>query len=110
MKTVDQISRGVADFYDKEIRPSLSGFKAVAYGLVVGRVASRLPILLEQYADVLAPMGIVKDGMVDAEGLAAELRTQMEKSGGSLSIPIMGDTFTFKPHDVDTLMRCIERA
>lgn len=110
MKTVEQISRGVADFYDKEVRPSLSGWKAVAYGVAVGRLANGLPGLIEQYASVLVPLGIVKDGMVDVEGLASELRSQMEKNGGTLSIPVMGDTFTFKPHDIDALMRCIERA
>ena len=110
MKTVDQISRGVANFYDTEVRPSLSGFKAIAYGVAVGRIAGRLPALMEQYASVLAPLGVVENGMVDVEGLATELRSQMEKNGGALSIPIMGDVFTFKPHDVDTLLRCIERA
>lgn len=110
MKTVDQISRGVANFFDTEVRPSLSGWKAIAYGVAVGRIAGRLPVLMEQYAAVLSPLGIVQDGMVDVEGLATELRSQMEKSGGVLNIPIMGDVFTFKPHDVDTLVRCIERA
>lgn len=110
MKTVDQVSRGVADFFDTEIRPSLSGFKAIAYGVAVGRVASRLPALLEQYAAILAPMGVVQDGKVDVEGLATELRKQMEKSGGEMKVTILGDTFTFKPHDVDNLIRHIERA
>lgn len=110
MKTVDQISRGVASFYDTEVRHSLSGWKAIAYGVAVGRVASRLPVLMEQYAAILAPLGIVQDGKVDAEGLAAELRKQMEKSGGALTFSIMGDAFTFKPTDVDALMHHIERA
>lgn len=48
--------------------------------------------------------------MIDAEGLAAELKKQMERNGGALSVPIMGDVFTFKPADVDNLMRHIERA
>ena len=110
MKTVDQISRGVASFYDEEVRPSLSGWKAIAYGVAVGRVASRLPVLMEQYAAILVPMGIVQDGKVDAEGLAAELRKQMEKSGGTLAFNVMGDTFAFKLSDVDALMHHIERA
>ena len=110
MKTVDQVSRGVANFFDTEVRPSLSGWKAIAYGVAVGRIAKGLPRLMEQYAAILVPLGIVEDGMVDVEGLAAELRSQMEKSGGELTIPIMGDAFTFKPHDVDSLARHIERA
>ena len=43
MKTVDQVSRGVANFFDTEVRPSLSGWKAIAYGVAVGRIAKGLP-------------------------------------------------------------------
>ena len=110
MKSVDQISRGVANFYDAEVRPSLSGGKQILYGIAVGRIAANAPKLIEQYAPILSPLGILQDGMIDAEGLAAELRNQMARSGGQLNVPIMNDTFIFKPQDVDTLMRHIERA
>lgn len=110
MKTVDQVSRGVASFFDEEVRPSLSGWKAIAYGLAVGRIAKGLPNMMEQYAAFLVPLGIVENGMVDVEGLAAELRSQMEKNGGELRFRVMGDEFAFKAHDVDSLMRHIERA
>ena len=110
MKTVDQVSRGAANFFDEEVRPSLQGWKAIAYGVAIGRMASRLPQIIERYAGVLDMLGVVKDGQIDIEGLAAELRTQMQRSGGELVVPIVGDTFTFKPHDVDNLIRHIERA
>lgn len=110
MKTVDQVSRGAASFFDEEVRPSLQGWKAVAYGVVVGRVLASLPQMVEQYAAILSPLGIYRDGMIDAEGLASELRSQMAKSDGKLVIPIMKDVFTFTPNDVDSLMRHIERA
>ena len=110
MKTVDQFSRGVANFFDAEVRPSLSGWKAIAYGIAVGRLAANAPQLLERYAPVLRAMGILRDGMIDVEGLGAELKEQMRKGDGELSIQIMGDAFTFKPSDVDTLLRHIERA
>lgn len=110
MKTVDQVSRGVANFYDTEVRPSLSGGKAILYGIAVGRAAANAPQLIEQYAAILTPLGLLKDGMVDAEGLGAELKDQMQRSGGALTIQVMGDTFTFRESDVDALMRCIERA
>ena len=110
MKTVDQVSRGVADFYDTEVRPSLVGWKGIAYGLVIGRAAANMPQIIKQYEAPLMALGILRDGKIDAEGLAAELREQMNRSGGELTIPIIGDTFTFKPPDVDALMRCIERA
>lgn len=110
MKTVDQVSRGVANFFDTEIRPSLSGGKGILYGIAVGRVAANAPQIINQYAAILTPLGIYKDGMIDVEGLAAELKKQMDKSGGTLSIPIMGDVFRFGAGDVDALVRHIERA
>lgn len=110
MKSVDQVSRGVAGFFDEEVRPSLSSGKAILYGIAVGRAAANMPQIISQYAAILSPLGIYKDGMIDAEGLAAELRNQMQRNGGTLSVRIMGDEFIFKPNDVDSLMRHIERA
>lgn len=110
MKTVDQVSRGAANFFDEGVRPSLPGWKAIAYGVAVGRIASNAPKLLERYEGELTMLGILKDGMIDVEGLAADLKEQMQRSGGDLSITLMGDTFTFKPADVDSLVYCIERA
>lgn len=110
MVTVDKISRGVANFFDTEVRPSLSGGKQILYGIIVGRAASNAPKLIEQYAPILSPLGILADGMIDADGLAAELRKEMARSGGQMIVRVMGDEFVFKPQDVDSLMRCIERA
>jgi hypothetical protein len=110
MKSVEQISRGVANFYDAEVRPSLSGWKAIAYGVAVGRIAANAPKLVERYAPILATMGLLDGEMIDAEGLAAELKDQMRRNNGELTIPIAGDEFTFKPADVDSLLRHIERA
>ena len=110
MKTVDQISRGVANFFDAEVRPSLPAGKQILYGIAVGRVAASLPAIIAQNETILTTLGIVQDGQIDAEGLSAELRTQLEKSGGAMSIAVLGDTFTFKQQDVDSLMRHIERA
>jgi hypothetical protein len=110
MKSVDQVSRGVASFFDEEIRHSLSGWKSVAYGVAVGRAAAGLPKMIEQYKSILVPLGIVSDGMIDVEGLASEIRSQMVKAGGTMTIELLGDKFTFAPADVDSLVRHIERA
>ena len=104
MKPVDQVSRGVARFFDEEVRPSLSGGKAILYGIAVGRIASNAPAILSRYATILEPLAVVQ------EGLAAELKTQMQKNGGFMTVRIMQDEFTFKPQDVDALVRFIERA
>lgn len=110
MKSVDQISRGVANFFDAEVRPSLSSGKGILYGIAVGRIAANAPNLIAQYAPILSPLGILKDGMIDAEGLATELRNQMSRNGDTLTVRIMNDEFVFRPGDVDSLVRYIERA
>lgn len=110
MKPVDQVGRGVANFFDAEIRPSLSGGKAILYGVVVGRVVSNAQNLIQQYAALLSPLGLIDGNMVDVEGIAAELRKQMDKSGGSMMIRIMNDEFKFTSADVDSLLKHIERA
>ena len=110
MKSVEQVSRGVANFFDTEVRPSLSSGKQILYGIAVGRIAANAPKLIAQYAPILSPLGILQGDMIDAEGLAAELRSQMNRSGGTLTVRIMNDEFVFKPQDVDSLLRHIERA
>lgn len=110
MKSVDQIARGAADFYDAEIRPSLPGAKGIIYGIAVGRAAANAPQLIDRYSAILLPLGIIKDGMIDAEGLATDLKKQMGKNGGVLNVRVFGDEFTFVPGDVDNLLKCIERA
>jgi hypothetical protein len=110
MKSIDQVSRGVADYYDVVVRPTLTGGKAILYGLAVGRAASRAREIVGRYEDVLTMLGVYKDGMLDVEGLAAEMRAQMNKNGGVLIVPIGKDEFRFKPEDVDELVRHIEKA
>ena len=110
MKSVEQISRGVANFFDTEVRPSLSSGKQILYGIAVGRIAANAPKLVAQYAPILSPLGILQGDMIDAEGLAAELRNQMSRNNGTMTIRIMNDEFVFRPQDVDALMRHIERA
>ena len=110
MKSIDQVARGVADYYDVVVRPTLTGGKAILYGLAVGRAASRAREIVGRYEDVLTMLGVYKDGMLDVEGLAAEMRAQMNKNGGVLIVPIGKDEFRFKPEDVDELVRHIEKA
>lgn len=100
----------MASFFDAEVRPSLSSGKQILYGITVGRIAANAPKLIAQYAPILSPLGILQGDMIDAEGLAAELRNQMTRSGGTLTVRIMNDEFVFKPQDVDSLLRHIERA
>ena len=110
MKTCAQIGRGVANFFDEEVRPSLPSGKAILYGLVVARAAQKMEDIIKAFAGPLAMLGVVDDtGGIDVEALAAELKKQMEKNGGQLIVTIGKDEFVFRPREVDALMEYINR-
>lgn len=111
MATVNQIAAGVAHFYDSEVRPSVSGAKAILYGVAVGMAASRPDNLIGKYKPMIKTLGIMTDDEnVDVAALGAEIKSQMNKSGGFISFDIGQDTFRFNPADVDRLVDYINRA
>lgn len=111
MATVNQIAAGVAHFYDAEVRPSISGAKAIVYGVAIGMAAARPENIIGKYKPTLKTLGIMTDDEnIDVNALGAELKNQMNKSGGNLSFDIGQDTFRFNASDVDRLMDYINRA
>lgn len=111
MATVNQIAAGVAHFYDSEVRPSISGAKAIFYGVAVGMAAARPENLIGRYKPTLKALGIMtEDENVDVAALATEIKNQMSKAGGSLSFDVGQDTFRFSAADVDRLVDYINRA
>lgn len=113
MKTVDQISRGVAHFFDTEVRPSLNGTKGILYGMAVGVAMNNAGKIVAQYMPTMQLMGIADgSGQIDVEALGAELKKQMRAGGGELvlNVGIGGkDQFTFRETDVDRLIEAINR-
>ena len=111
MATVNQIAAGVAHFYDAEVRPSISGAKAIVYGVAIGMAAARPENIIGKYKPTLKMLGVMTDDeSIDVNALGAELKNQMNKSGGNLSFDIGQDTFRFNASDVDRLMDYINRA
>lgn len=111
MATVNQIAAGVAHFYDSEVRPSISGAKAILYGVAVGMAAGRPDNLIGKYKPTLKMLGVMTDDEnVDVAALGAEIKSQMNKSGGFISFDIGQDTFRFNAADVDRLVDYINRA
>ena len=111
MATVNQIAAGVAHFYDSEVRPSISGAKAILYGVAVGMAASRPDNLIGKYKPTLKMLGVMTDDEnFDVAALGAEIKSQMNKSGGFISFDIGQDTFRFNAADVDRLVDYINRA
>ena len=111
MATVNQIAAGVAHFYDSEVRPSISGAKAILYGVAVGMAAGRPDNLIGKYKPTLKMLGIMTDDEnVDVAALGAEIKNKMNKSGGFISFDIGQDTFRFNAADVDRLVDYINKA
>lgn len=111
MATVNQIAAGVAHFYDSEVRPSISGAKAILYGVAVGMAAAKPDNLIGKYKPTLKMLGVMTDDEnVDVAALGAEIKNQMNKSGGFISFDIGQDTFRFNAADVDRLVDYINRA
>ena len=110
MATVNQIAAGVAHFYDSEVRPSISGAKAILYGVAVG-MAAKPENLIGKYKPVLKTLGVMtEDENIDVAALGAEIKNQMNKNGGNISFNIGQDVFRFNSGDVDRLMDYINRA
>lgn len=111
MATVNQIAAGVAHFFDSEVRPSISGAKAILYGVAVGMAAAKPDNLIGKYKPTLKMLGVMTDDEnVDVAALGAEIKNQMNKSGGFISFDIGQDTFRFNAADVDRLVDYINRA
>lgn len=110
MKSVEQVARGVALYYDEYIRPSLSGGKGVLYGVAIGSALAHPERMLSRYGGLLETIGLVENGQIDIDTLASEMRKQMGKGDGKLPVHILNDDFTFTVSDVDTLVNCIERS
>ena len=110
MATVNQIAAGVAHFYDVEVRPSISGAKAILYGVAVGVAAAKPENLIGKYKPILKTLGVMTDENIDVAALGAEIKNQLSKNGGNISFNIGQDVFRFNQSDVDRLMDYINRA
>lgn len=111
MATVNQIAAGVAHFYDSEVRPSISGAKAILYGVAIGMAASKPDNLIGKYKPTLKMLGIMTDDEnIDVAALGAEIKSQMNKSGGYIGFDVGQDTFRFNAADVDRLVDYINRS
>lgn len=118
MVTVNQIERGLANWLDQEVVPTLSfngqygalkrGAVVAAATLAVKKTTTMLTALATSPAAAL--IGLSNEGgEIDIEGYAEEFRKQMPASGYKVSIPYVAE-ITFTPADVETLLRYINNA
>ena len=116
MVSIDQVEFGLARWMDKELVPKIptggayDGLKkaaTVAVGLyAIKRIRSALTYLAE--SDFLNTIGATtKEGHLDVEGFAEEMRKQIPEEGLRVSVPMVGD-MTFYRGDLDDIVRYIK--
>ena len=110
MATLQQVAAGVAHYYDVVVRPSISGAKGIVYGVAVGMAAAHPERIVGKYLPTLQALGIMsEDGTIDVGAVAVQLKDQMTKAGGRMTIQIGQDSMSFTPEDVDKLADQIDR-
>lgn len=110
MATLQQVAAGVAHYYDVVVRPSISGAKGIVYGVAVGMAAAHPERIVGKYLPTLQALGIMsEDGNIDVGAVAVQLKEQITKAGGRMTIQIGQDSMSFTPEDVDKLVDQIDR-
>lgn len=111
MATLQQVAAGVAHYYDVVVRPSISGAKGIVYGVAVGMAAAHPERIVGKYMPMLQALGVMsEDGAIDVGAVAVQLKDQMTKAGGRMTIQIGQDSMSFAPEDVDRLIELIDKA
>lgn len=110
MATLQQVAAGVAHYYDVVVRPSISGAKGIVYGVAVGMAAAHPERIVGKYLPTLQTLGIMsEDGNIDVGAVSVQLKEQIAKAGGRMTIQIGQDSMSFTPEDVDRLIEQIDR-
>ena len=116
MVSIAQVESGLTRWMDHELMPkiptggSYDGLKKAATVAValyaIKRIRSALTSLTE--SDFLNTIGAVtKEGHLDVEGFAEEMRKQIPEEGLRVSVPMVGD-MTFYRGDIDDIVRYIK--
>lgn len=108
MVSVEKVKLGINNFIDKNI---LSGYNAEGWkGVVIPAFAviginAKIDNLLKN--NLLTEIGVLKDGMVDVDTIAVEIKKRISDTGLVVEIPMFGSA-KFYRNDVDELLRMIK--
>lgn len=109
----EKVVDGIAKYLDRNLYHNMNDIQELIARVALGRVIDRS----EDIKDALIKNGILKtfgiinsEGEIDVEGLANDLKNQMQHKGGiELSIPLFGK-IKFVPEDIDDIHRFIREA
>lgn len=112
MIAFEKVLDGIARYIDKEvIAVGMNDWQELLARMAVGRIFNNREQLKTRLINNgwIRTFGVIDDdGMVDVDGLADDLKKQIEQKGKiSVSIPVFGK-LTFTASDVDVLHRTIK--
>lgn len=108
----EKVIKGLMTYIEREMVPGMNGWQTIAAGVAMNRIARRSEHLKQWMHEtpILKVMGIINDEGVDINGLAEDLKIQIERKGKlTLEIPMMGK-YTFYAADIDKLRNTIMEA
>lgn len=115
MVTKKQIRDGLVKFLDTELMPNLGDQGAVKQLLIatgIGIMVRSLEPMIDKFAHhpMVEIFGVSdKDGNIDVDLIAEELRPNVPREGFAVDIPLVGEIKLF-PEDVDSMLRHIKNS
>lgn len=114
MITVEQAQRGLVKFVDAEILPGLSLSERVIVGGGAGVIASKLPGILERYADhrMVSALELYdrERRELDLDVVYNAVKPYIGPDPIPVKIPMTGLTVKLTQREIDALYKCIKEA
>lgn len=114
MVTVEQAQRGLAKFVDAEILPGLSLSERVIVGGGAGVIASKLPRILERYADhrMVSELELYdrERQELDLDVVYNAVKPYVGPDPIPVKIPMTGLTVKLTQREIDALYKYIKEA
>lgn len=111
--TFEKVIDGISKYIDREIYAGMNDFQELVARIFVGRVIDNEEGVKKALIDngFIRTFAIMdKDGMVDIDTLAKDVKREIERKGKLVvSIPMFGK-MTFTPEDVDVILNYIKGA
>lgn len=106
----NSVLNGIIKYLNREVYAGMNDWQRVIARVAVSRIVGNKDSLRDSIVKnpYLRTFAIIDDnGMVDVEGLARDLKSQISEIGKvEISLPLFG-TFKFREEDIDKLYRMI---
>jgi hypothetical protein len=114
MTTIAQAQRGIANFIDREVIPSLSVMERIVVGTGAGLITARLPEVIKIYANhpLMQAMNVVdvQNGEIDIQAIYDSAIPYIGADQIPVKIPLVGITLKMGKREFETLYKYIMEA